>query len=292
MSTLSHANYLLIDGVLRANAIADLHQLGEPLEIHPLYLSTRWAELNQLGPLLVSLPRSSTLIDSTLQRQAGHADASLFYSPEPISTVADHLRRFIAPTDVHGGKGLLRFADPLVTRYWLGSYSDKPLDGVLGPIETWFTPEFAHAWERTGPLEWRSFSRTAPALEWHESYAGLGEAQLAALTQAARWRFVERLHRSFAQSQAEHLARINKNQLSQWYEERLNDAQAWGLISERSLAIWIEYSLRWGTEFAVAPSTPYQQWLSQTPAFAKLAPEMRIQQMDNDCWNLNLNKDV
>ncbi|MCF5602739.1 DUF4123 domain-containing protein, partial [Pseudomonas syringae] len=37
------ANYLLIDGVLRPDAIKQVYQRAEPMEIMPLYLGTRWS---------------------------------------------------------------------------------------------------------------------------------------------------------------------------------------------------------------------------------------------------------
>ncbi|MFQ6573431.1 DUF4123 domain-containing protein [Pseudomonas sp. UM16] len=292
MSSVPQANYLLIDGVLRANALASLYALAEPIEIEPLYQGTRWMALKELGPILVAVQGSSDLIQATWQRSAQQADASLLYSPAPIIVVADHLRRFIAPSDVRGSKGLLRFADPLVTRYWLNSYQGEHRDAVLGPIHSWHLPQNSHAWAIDQPPEWRTFTRTAPPPEWVEGDAQLGEAQINALNQAARWRFMERLHHRFEHSHPQHLARIDRSQLSQWFDDRLDEGQAWGLCSERSLAIWVECSLRWGDGFTNNPDAPYQRWLARTPDALKLAPELRIQHMDNACLHLDVNKDV
>ncbi|MDD2050812.1 DUF4123 domain-containing protein [Pseudomonas putida] len=292
MNSVSQANYLLIDGVLRPDALASLYSLAEPIEIEPLYLATRWTELKHLGPLLVAVHGPSNLIDETYQRAARQADASLLSSPAPTIAVADHLRRFIAPDDVLGSKGLLRFADPLVARYWLGSYQGAQRDAVLGPIQAWHLPPNPHTWERAEPVEWHTIERTAPPPEWVDEYARLGEAQLHALDQAARWRFMERLHRRFEQDHPQHLAHIDKSQLSRWFDDRLDEAQAWGLVSEQSLAIWVEYSLRWGEGFTERPQTPYQHWLARTPEARKLAPELRIQHMDKQCLHLDLNKDA
>ena len=292
MNSAPQANYLLIDGVLRPDALASLYALAEPVEIEPLYLGTRWTELKHLGPLLVAIDGSSSLIHETWQRAARQADASLLYSPAPTIAVADHLRRFIAPADVLGSKGLLRFADPLVARYWLGSYQGAHRDAVLGPIQAWHLPHNPHTWERAESVQWHTIERTAPPPEWMDEYARLGEAQLHALDQAARWRFMERLHRRFEQDHPQHLACIDNGQLSRWFDERLDEAQAWGLASERSLAIWVEYSLRWGEGFTLRPQTPYQHWLARTPEALKLAPELRIQHMDRQCLHLDLNKDA
>ncbi|HDS1738051.1 DUF4123 domain-containing protein [Pseudomonas sp. BP8] len=292
MSRVNSANYLLIDGVLRPDALSALYQRTEALEIEPLYLKTRWAAVHDLGPILVSIQGATSLIDETLDTAAGRPDASLLHSDASIGSVADHLRCFIAPPDVLGGNGLLRFADPLVTRHWLDSYRGAHLDAVLGPISTWHVPEKNHVWERSERPVWRSFSRQAIHSGSLDSLGRLGESQLSALDQAARWTLIEQLYRSLEKRLPRHLARVDNGQLGRWFNERLDDAQAWGLVSKRSLAIWVECSLSWGDDFISDPSGPYQQWLARTPDAHRLAPELRIQQMDIYCQSLEFNKDA
>ncbi|WP_347928700.1 DUF4123 domain-containing protein [Pseudomonas helvetica] len=292
MNNVSQANFLLIDGVLRPDAITHLYQRSEPLEIEPLYIGTRWQELHDLGPILVSLRGSSDLISETLQNAIQPADSSLLYSLAPMNIVAGHLRRFIAPPDVLGSNALLRFADPLVARYWLGSYQGAHLDAMLGPIEAWHVPENQHSWELAGSSEWRSIFRAASPPEWVDAYAQLGEIQLSALDQAARWRFMERLNQSFERRHPQLLAQLDTSTRTQWFNKRLDEADAWGLSSERSLAIWVEYTLRWGEGFTLHPNTPYQHWLARTPKALKLSPELRIQQMDDDCLDVEMIKEV
>ncbi|VVP28813.1 hypothetical protein PS876_04221 [Pseudomonas fluorescens] len=292
MSTSSNANYLLIDGVLRPDAIPSLYQLGEPLEIEPLYLGTRWAELKDLGPILVKPSGSTNMISQTYQNAEHQIDASLLLSTAPMNVVADHLRRFIAPSDVQGGDGMLRFADPLVTRHWLASYQGEHMDAILGPVESWSIPEEPHSWELAARVQWVSFQRNSPTPQWKDNYALLGQAQLDALAQAARWQFIERLHDNFERYHPKPLSSLNKSIRAQWFDKRLDEAQAWGLSSERSLAIWVEYSLRWGAGFTESPNGPYQDWLARTHEAPRLAPEIRIQQMDNDCLDIEINKEV
>ncbi|MBZ9784863.1 DUF4123 domain-containing protein [Pseudomonas sp. REP124] len=286
MNNVSQANYLLIDGVLRPDALARLYQRGEPLEIVPLYLGTRWSELQDLGPILVSLLGPSTLIDEEYQQ----ADASLLSSRAPQQVVADHLRRFIAPPDVLGGSGLLRFADPLVAHHWLESYQGTHLDGILGPIEAWHTPEGRHSWEPPPQSAWRSFLRAGPAPDGFNPL--LGEGQLMALNRAGRWRFMERLNLGFQESHPLLLAQIDHDTRAQWFDQRLDEAEAWGLSSESSQAIWIEYSLRWGDGFTQHTDGPYQQWLANNPDALQLAPELRIQRMDDECLDTESHKDM
>lgn len=292
MTTAPHANYLLIDGALRADALASLYALAEPVEIEPLYLGTRWTELKHLGPLLVAVAGSSHLIGETWQPAGRRADASLLYSPAPLQAVADHLRRFIAPADALGNTGLLRLADPLVARYWLGSYQDAQRDAVLGPIQAWYLPATPHAWVLDESPAWLTFTRSAAPPEWVDEHARFADAQMQALDQAAHWRFKERLHQRLQHSHPQQLARIDNARLSHWLDERVEQAQAWGLVSQRSLAIWVEHSLRWGEGFTQDLQSPYQRWLARTPSALKLAPELHIQQMDSDCLHFDATKDV
>lgn len=292
MNTTPQANFLLIDGVLRPDAIARLYLQDEPLDIAPLYLGTRWSDLHDLGPILVGVQAGSRLLGKILKQTIAPPDTCLLYSRAPLNAVANHLRRFLAPPDALGSSGLLRFADPLVARHWLGSYQGAHLDGVLGPIETWHVPDLRHRWEPVAPGAWQRFVRAALPLEGGETPVHLGDRQLAALEHAARWRFTERLYDSFVQSHAEHLGRIDHRQLARWFDACLDEAHAWGLVSERSLAVWVEHSLRWGAGFIGRADGPYQQWLARTPDALKLPPERRLQQMDNACLVVEMNKEV
>lgn len=292
MNTAPRANFLIIDGALRPGAIAGLYQRGEPLEVRPLYLGTRFRELHEGGPILASLSASSSLIRETYQRDFYRPDASLFYSSASINTVASHLQRFITPQNMCGGQFLLRFADPLVTLHWLDSFKGPALDTVLGPIEAWHVPEHPHSWVRPPSPVWRSFTRAAPAPGWVEAPAQLGDGQHSALDRASRWGFRERLHRMLEQNYPERLALIDKTRLAQWFDDRLDEAQSWGLFSERGCAIWTEYSLRWGQGFTEDQSGPYHQWLDHMPEALRLAPELRIQQMDKDCVIVNPHKEM
>ncbi|WP_426202223.1 DUF4123 domain-containing protein [Pseudomonas sp. TWP3-1] len=292
MSNASNANFLLIDGVLRPDAIASLYQLGEPLEIEPLYIGTRWTDLKDLGPILVKPSGSTSMINQTYQNTSNQMDATLISSRATMSVVADHLRRFIAPPDVLGGSAMLRFADPLVTRHWLGSYQGEHLNAVLGPVESWSVPRKSHSWESSTPTQWINFLRSSRPADWQDKYAHLGPAQLDSLGRAARWQFMERLHENLEQYHPRPLSSLEVSERTLWFDERLDEAEAWGLSSERSLAIWVEYSLRWGAGFTERPSGPYQDWLARTPDAPRLAPEIRIQQMDDDCLDIEIDKEV
>lgn len=135
------ANYLLIDGMLRPDAIKQLYQLNEPLDIAPLYLGTRWSKIVDMGPVLVQLPSQSALVREWHGNAAQRIDACIFHSSASLKVVAAHLRQYINPDDYLGNSSLLRFADPLVLHHWLSSYSREHLSQILGPIQQlWVQP--------------------------------------------------------------------------------------------------------------------------------------------------------
>lgn len=292
MSTAPQANYLLVDGALRPNAMGALYRRGEALDIWPIYHGTRWREIREQGPILVAVAQSSSLISETYQAQAHRPDASLLYSTAPVDAVVRHLQRFIAPADLRSPPALLRFADPLVTLHWLSSYQGTHRDALLGPIEAWHVPEHAHTWAPVSPTAWQSFTRQGPVPEWDEASTAMGPAQHAALDRAGRWGLKERLYRVLENNHPQHLAQIEQDHLTHWFDERLDEAQAWGLTSARGHAIWIEYSLRWGLGFTQQDDGPYQQWLAYTPEVLGLDPDRHIKQLDNDCLIVNPNKDL
>ena len=80
MNNSPRANFVLMDGGLRPDAIKQLYQRGEPLEVIPLYIGTRWQALQDSGPLLIALQGSSGLINDIRQSAFEQADASLLYS--------------------------------------------------------------------------------------------------------------------------------------------------------------------------------------------------------------------
>lgn len=189
----AQANYLLMDGTLRPNALAELYQRHEPFEIDALYLGTRWKDLHDLGPILIKPDSHSSLLSEWLEEPSLRTDSTLIYSRAGIGHVAAHLRRFISPPDCLGGGGLLRFADPLVAHFWLSSYPTG--SGLhLGLIEHWWVGMPRHIWEPPRQPQWHTFSGQDLGASWDERHALLGEDQLSALDLAQRWRFTGRVY--------------------------------------------------------------------------------------------------
>ncbi|MFQ6572798.1 DUF4123 domain-containing protein [Pseudomonas sp. UM16] len=287
------ASYLLVDGVMLPKALATLWRVEGITEIVPIYQGTRWDSCKDLGPILARIEPEMATPEEVLTHIPDWPNcASVLYSDAPSVALCGHLRSFIAPPTDNGVAALLRFGDPLVTRYWLGSYPEAQLNAVLGPIAAWHVPEPPHTWMSDEPSRWLSFTHASAQTTACGTHRHLGQSQFDALDQAWRWRFMEQLHAFLQQTYPRHLARLQSHTLTEWFDRRLDEADQWGLASARCQAIWVEYSLRWGEGFIQLRDSPYQHWLTATPNAPQLSPEQRIEQMDADCLDIELAKEA
>lgn len=276
-------DFLLVDGVLRQNALQWLYGAGEPIEVIPLYSGTRWDAVKELGPILVGLDSHSSLLSEWQSSRNLQRQASRLQSAASSDDVADHLSQFIAMTDNLGGYSLFRFADPLVTYYWLNSYPQSAYQSLLGPINQWLVPLSPPNWASTQAVEWQSYRPQPNSSRLEGKLNHLADDQIQALEQAYRRSFKERLYGWLIEDYPKTFSGLGEQERGQWLEQRLLDAEAWGLVNERSIAIWLERCACWGVDFATRPDSPYQGWLVRTPDAQKLAPDERIQALDEDC---------
>jgi len=275
--------YLLFDGVLQANLLPWLYQQDEALDILPLYMGTRWAELSDIGPVLVQPSSTSTLLADCQQRAELRTCCSLLTSTQSSYAIMDHLQNFITVTDTLGSHSLLRFADPLVLQYWLDSYDQMTLGQILGPIDQWNVAVHQPRWAQTDDVAWQCFS--SPAIRRGEPLSALnhlGERQVNALEQAYEQRFHGRLDSWIEGTHPEFRA----NRLAvwgHWLEDQLRAAREWGLTTERSITIWITGCILLGDDVFHANSSRYSEWLAANPTANSHHPDSRIQAFDQAC---------
>lgn len=276
-------DFLLIDGVLRQDALPWLYATGESIEVIPLYNASRWDAVKDLGPILVGLDAHSSLLHELQHSPVLQRQASRIQSAASLNDVADHLSQFITVTDSAGSYSLLRFADPLVASYWLSSYPPSAYQSLLGPITEWLVPLTPPNWAATATTQWQSYrpQPNSPVLESKLNH--LADEQVQALEQAYRRSFKERLYDWLSRDYPQVLSGLTEPERGNWLEQRLQDAEAWGLVSERSIAIWVERCACWGGDFVTRLDSPYHAWLARTPDAPTLPPERRIQALDEDC---------
>lgn len=287
MSELDRVTYVLVDGVRYPDALRRLYARDDLAEIVPLYLLTRFKDVAAEGPILVA-PRKRHFVDEILAEGDGERTRamSLISSAASTEELGEHLLGFVE-IEVDGARRLLRFADPLVLRYWLASYGESVPAEVMGPIDTWRVAQWAPAWgEHEGPA-WRTFEVKAgqipsddPVSRSPDRIAG---PQLDALDAVARWQFKERLSAYFARHASEAWLRLTTEGRGDWLESRLDEAQAWGARTERQLAIWMELSLRWGPDFMTATAGPYARWVAQETSRDRLPRQQQLYELAAWC---------
>lgn len=270
------SEYLLLDGVLYEQALVRLYGRNDDLEIEPLYSGTPWQEVADLGPILVKLGSRSELLSEVESDPEWHASTATLSSAAPMDEVANHLRQLNKISDVMGNQSLLRYADPLVAWFWLNSYGATSLRRILGPIATWRLAEPHSPWLPEQNRQWHEFSSSAPSDEG--AVSKLGQVQMAGLEKAYRWQLKERLYTWLQQNQPADLERLSAEHVDAWLDEQLMSAEAFGLTSERSIAIWCALSLRQGDGFAATNDGTYQRWIVCQKANPLYTADQRLQQ--------------
>lgn len=273
---MSLAHYLLVDGLLKPDALKQLYGRQENLEIEPLYLGTRWVNLKDKGPILVQA--------SEPLKEAWHSDpqwqgcASLLASHAPLLEIANHLRHFICPPDALGNASLLRFSDPVILHHWLSSFDAGQLQRTLGPIEQLWVAEPRQPWQPGKSIA--TFYGSATPEPWATGFALQGAAQLEAFEQATVFVFQQRLYAFLIRESPDAFAAHSSEQIDHWLEQSLSSGRDWGLVSEFGLATWARYRLALGEDFASRSDGAFQEWLEQQNAPRCTSPEQQLDDFD------------
>lgn len=278
---MSLTHYLLVDGLLKPDALKQLYGRQENLEIEPLYLGTRWVNLKDKGPILVQA--------SEPLREAWHSDpqwqgcASLLASHAPLLEIANHLRHFICPPDALGNASLLRFSDPVILHHWVSSLDAGQLQRTLGPIEQLWVADPRQPWQPVplpptkGIARFCASGKPAP---WAAGFALQGTAQLEAFEQATVFVFQQRLYAFLVRQYPGAFAAHSSEQIDHWLAQSLSSGRDWGLVSEFGLATWARYRLTLGEDFATRSEGAFAQWLGQQTAPRCTSPEQQLDDFD------------
>lgn len=268
--------YALIDGVMCQTAIKDLYSRQEPLQIIPLYINTPYKDNFELGPIFIAFLADSTLV-TELQKGNKYQSTTFIYSTEKFQTIADHLKHFITVTDETTIESLFRFADPLVTWYWLDSYSESELATILAPIDEWHVAKPIPDWEEQN-VEWQIFRKNKESDSSISSTLNyLHEPQVDALNQAADFRFKNKLYHWLKIYKPTVMKNKTPDQIGKWIDYTFQEAKAFNVISERSIAIWMSLAADYGVDFITQKEGVYNNWVNEYSEYKKLPIEVNIQ---------------
>lgn len=265
--------YALIDGVMHRNAIKELYSRQEPLQTIPLYINTPYKENYDLGPILVACLEGSNLMSEI--KQNWQTSATIIQSDKTLSVIAQHLQQLITVTDDSGTESLFRFADPLTTWFWLTSYQPNALADIMGPISQWQVAKPIPDWQEqtTG---WQTFTKPENVpLGFQINH--LDEQQEEALQLAADFRYQNKMYHWLQKQNPKLFANKTPDEITDWLKNSFIQAKANNLISERSIAMWIDLCADYGLDFAERQDSLYQKWLLANPEQKRLPIEVKIQ---------------
>lgn len=134
---------LLLDGVNVDQLPRQLYTWSSTPDFKPLYLGTRWSELNDISPHLIRLSGQD---DPIYQQYLAHVDQEwgyLVFSDQPWETILDHFRWLICVTHPQGAEVLLRLADPAVAHALLDQAVQLKDAQLFGPCSQILTADAA-----------------------------------------------------------------------------------------------------------------------------------------------------
>lgn len=279
---MSHYTYALIDGVLHQNAIKELYKSKQPIQVIPLYMGTRFEANHDLGPILVAALEGSTLIDTL--KDTWTESVTLIHSDHYLREVATHLSQFITVTDETGSNALFRFADPVVTWYWLNSYEQNALPDILGPISAWQIQRPKADWQ-TEQAQWDTYTNpnTAP-LQFQINY--LNEPQTKALDEAADFRFKNQQYNLLIEKANNPFQDKTEQQITDWLDQVIAGAEANYLNTERGVGIWVDLAADYGQDFLTQPQGEYQTWLAENLQHKPLPLEVKLETYYKQLYNI------
>jgi len=104
--------YLLLDGVSASSLVQGLHRWDN--HVYHLYQGTRWNELADISPLLISLKGVDDPLLAYFQEHAALEGGYLLFSDVDVQALCKHWRRLLTVQHPGGVEVMLRIADPAV----------------------------------------------------------------------------------------------------------------------------------------------------------------------------------
>ena len=230
----NRALFLIVDRQAEPDPIAQLFGAGLMTEYTNLYQGSALDELANIGPWLVRLhhPHAS-LIREWLELPQRHWGWLASSAQPDLQQLAQHWRERML-VEEHGQQSIYRFQDNRVIARHLQALEPALRPGLLGPLVS------ALAWDgRT----WQAVDNPAPgptAVPGTPAWLQIPEPEAIA-------RAIQRhnLELWLWQTHAAELCRlVEKKNFTDWLEEQLAQAEAWGWASNESLQFLLAHRLQ------------------------------------------------
>lgn len=221
--------YLFLDGVSASNLAHRLLRWDNPA--YCLYQGSRWQELSDISPYLISLKGAHDPLLAYYQENAALEWGYLLFSAVDALVLCRHWRRLLTVEHPSGIEVMLRIADPAVIHPLLGLAQQAQTARWFGPLEHVCLPDSLQA-------TWHQHARpdhTVP--DTHDTYR-LTDEELTVLGAVEFRRSVfdlsDHLHRYFPEFMASHSA-----QERLLYAQRVaQEAYQQGFTSEQEITLY------------------------------------------------------
>lgn len=250
-------NYLLLDGAQIEGLSGRLYDLEADPSIELLYQRTAYADLADVGPLLIALDPGSELAQ-VFTREWQTSAGIWLESDADAAVLVEHLRSLVHAR-VEGVTVLLRYYDPRITRLWLGPLTAKERDVLLGPVQRIRLPDDTAA---TG-IE-RQSALVEPARYADTPWLSLSREQLAHMSQAKLDDFDRCLLAHVQRFYPTCLQHLDGAAQRQWVAHCRQSAAGHGYSSAAEVSRWAGLLAELGDDFPAAPAhAAYRTLLAQ-----------------------------
>lgn len=223
---------LLLDGVSVEALPRRLYEWAESPVFEPLYLTTRWAELNDLSPCLVALSGPHDPILTQFLSHAGEEWGYLLFGYGSVPELLSHLRWLVSVQHPLGEEMLLRLADPAVANALLGHAVKEGDASLFGPTQQIVAADVVKGcWQQhRRPGAPPAVLRSKPYRLSDEQLDLLGEVSFRSIVSDLD----QHMHAFFPSFQAQ----LSTRERWQYLHDLASDAYAQGFNSERNITLY------------------------------------------------------
>ncbi|VVP60674.1 hypothetical protein PS903_06106 [Pseudomonas fluorescens] len=221
--------YLLLDGVSAPNLAHRLHRWDNP--VYCLYHGTRWHELADISPCLITLKGAGDSLLAYFQEHAALEWGYLLFSDADALTLCKHWRRLLSVKHPSAIEVMPRIADPAVMHHLFDLAQQANSARWFGPIQHLCLPDGLQA-------AWLQHTRPEhPASEPAEAYL-LTEQELTALGdvefRCSVFGLSDHLHTYFPEMMASYPAQEHLR----YAQQVAQDAYQQGFTSEQEITLY------------------------------------------------------
>lgn len=248
-------HYLLLDGAQIDDLIKTIYKLQKSAEVDVLFLNTRFAELQELSPVLVKVQLDDPLYKKFLTEWQATSGIH-FIAKGDIYTLGNHLRSSLQ-AKINDQPTLFRFYDPRILSLWFETITEQQRSQFMGAMTKLYLPN-----PTTGELiEYNNDTHlicVTPDTIWIE----LSLQQLDHLTQAKKVKIKQQVLTSLRKHFPEQLQLLTEQAQNNLVNSSIEKANQYGADSAQDVYLWSILLLHKGLEFPEASAhQDYQQLL-------------------------------